>query len=71
MADMTKPLSTGIARLKDDVYRVLDALDAIEKKATFDESDRDRLTARVGKLGEDAWFVEHTMDNALSGEEEA
>lgn len=70
MADLTKAISTGIARAKDDVYRVLEALDAIEKKATFDEADRDRLSARMGKLGEDAWFVEHSMDVALDGGEE-
>lgn len=62
---LTKPLSVAVARAKDDVYKVLETLDALEKKPSYDEADRDRLSARMGKLGEDAWFVEHLMDLAL------
>jgi len=70
MPKVTTAISMGITRAKEDVYKVLDTLDALEKKATFDENDRDRLSARVGKLGEDAWFVEQAMDQALDSTEE-
>ena len=70
MPRVDKAISEALAAAKESLYRVLDAMDDLEKKCEYDRATLARFSSRVGGIGEDSWYLEHKMERGLHSPEE-
>ena len=65
---LTRDVYLAIDLVRRSAYGLIDALDDIEREGEAAAWIRDRLSARTGKLGEDAWRLERLMEELLDSD---